>query len=217
MRVRTAERRETIVATAAEVFMEFGYERASLAEIAARADCSKVTLYGYFASKEELFMGVLQHKMGEELDPALRDLSAHAHQNPKTVLSLFGERFLAASLTTEAIAFKRLIITHMHDQNIARQFWAIGPQRFLDELDAYLAGATAAGQLQVQDRAVAAQQLMALLEAETRGGGLFNVDRPFTREFIKRIVARAVTVFLLVYAAPAGSMPGAVGAKRRPA
>jgi TetR/AcrR family transcriptional repressor of mexJK operon len=199
MRVRTAARREAILDTAARVFMEFGYERASLAEIAARADCSKVTLYGYFASKEDLFMGVLLHLMGADIDPALKDLSAHAAEDPRRLLTLFGERYLNAALSAEGIAFKRLIVAHIPGMHIEEQFWTLGPQRFLDSLDAYLAGAVEAGRLRVENREVAAQQLIALYEAETRGGGLFSKQRSFTREQIRRMVARAVDTFLLIY------------------
>ncbi|MGI4847628.1 MAG: TetR/AcrR family transcriptional regulator [Janthinobacterium lividum] len=199
MRVRTAARRDTILATAAAVFMEFGYERASLTEIAARAGCSKVTLYGYFSSKEELFMGVILHMMSRDIDPALKDLSAHADEDPRKVLALFGERYLAATLSAQGVAFKRLIIAHMSELPIAAQFWTLGPQRFLDTLEAYISGATTAGHLKVTTRSIAAQQLIALFEAETRGGGLFSKNHLYTRDEIRRIVVRAVDVFLLVY------------------
>ena len=58
--------------------MELGYERTSMSEIAARLGGSKATLYSYFPSKEELFFGVVQLKVGGELEPALLELPSRA-------------------------------------------------------------------------------------------------------------------------------------------
>ena len=60
MRVRTESKREAILEAASHVFLESGFEGASMAEIAARVGGSKATLYGYFGSKEDLFVEVTQ-------------------------------------------------------------------------------------------------------------------------------------------------------------
>ena len=155
MRVRTEARRETILNTAAQVFMEMGYERASMAEIAARVGGSKATLYGYFPSKEELFMGVVLHKVGSKVEPAFRDLPSLAHEDPRRLLTQFGERFLSAILTPEAIGLKRLIIAHMTQSSVMERFWAEGPQKLIDSMETYLEAATTAGRLQVKEPKVA--------------------------------------------------------------
>lgn len=199
MRARTEARREAILETAASVFGEMGYERAPMSEIAARAGCSKVTLYGYFPSKEDLFLGVISHKMGLEVDPLLQELAAATHEDPARVLRQFGERCLAVTLTPEAIAMKRLIIAHMSAPELSKRFWILGPQRYIDAMESYLSAATKAGRLNVQDPKIAARQLAALYEAETNGGGLFAGGRVFTREYVKRIVARAIDAFMAMY------------------
>ncbi len=48
--MRTEAKREAILKTAAQAFVELGYERASMSEIAARVGGSKGTLYAYFPS-----------------------------------------------------------------------------------------------------------------------------------------------------------------------
>ena len=60
MRVRTEAKRDAIVGVAAAVFGEMGFERASMDEIAARTGASKATVYGYFGSKQELFLAVIR-------------------------------------------------------------------------------------------------------------------------------------------------------------
>jgi AcrR family transcriptional regulator len=58
-RRRKAVRRAEILAAAREVFMVKRFEDASMAEIAARADCVEGTLYTYFRNKRDLFDAVL--------------------------------------------------------------------------------------------------------------------------------------------------------------
>lgn len=47
MRVRTEAKRDAIVEAASEVFLESGFEGASMAQIATLVGGSKATLYGY--------------------------------------------------------------------------------------------------------------------------------------------------------------------------
>jgi AcrR family transcriptional regulator len=52
--------REHILWTAKEVFLEVGFERASMDGIAARAETSKRTLYSHFENKEKLYLAVVE-------------------------------------------------------------------------------------------------------------------------------------------------------------
>lgn len=52
---RELSKRERIIHAAIEVFCASGYEAASMADVAAKADVGKGTLYLYFESKESLF------------------------------------------------------------------------------------------------------------------------------------------------------------------
>jgi len=53
------QRRQDILHSAADVFAQEGFEKASLDEIAAKCELSKSALYYYFSSKEELYQSVL--------------------------------------------------------------------------------------------------------------------------------------------------------------
>lgn len=64
------DRKELIIQSALQNFMEEGYERATMQEIAVKAGVGKGTIYEYFSSKEELFSEVVLtgiHKMCDEL------------------------------------------------------------------------------------------------------------------------------------------------------
>ena len=53
------EKRDAILQTAAQVFAERGYDRASLAEVAKACGISKSLIYHYYASKEALLHAIL--------------------------------------------------------------------------------------------------------------------------------------------------------------
>lgn len=56
---RGAELRDHILWSAKDVFLELGFERASMDEVASRAETSKRTLYAHFESKEKLFLAIV--------------------------------------------------------------------------------------------------------------------------------------------------------------
>ena len=57
---RAHAKREQIRAAAQRLFLELGYERASMDAIARAAGVSKQTLYHYYVAKEQLFVDVLR-------------------------------------------------------------------------------------------------------------------------------------------------------------
>lgn len=59
-RMRKEERREQILESALSVFIEKGYNGATTMDIAKEADISEVTLYRYFDSKKQIFMGAIE-------------------------------------------------------------------------------------------------------------------------------------------------------------
>ncbi|MDR0851569.1 MAG: TetR/AcrR family transcriptional regulator [Clostridiales Family XIII bacterium] len=73
-------RKERILDAAFQIFLENGYARAKMSDIAARAGFGKSTLYEYFASKEEIFEQLLRYKfvnqylaLGETAERAVDD------------------------------------------------------------------------------------------------------------------------------------------------
>ena len=54
-----AEKQHAILVAAASVFAEQGMEKASMAQIALRAQVSKALLYHYYPSKDALIFGIV--------------------------------------------------------------------------------------------------------------------------------------------------------------
>ena len=196
MRVRTEAKRQAILETAARAFLELGYERASMSEIAARLGGSKATLYGYFPSKEDLFVHVVNHIV--KIEPAFTELAHLTEEEPRPVLERMGQRFLAAVTSPDALAARRMVIAQTAQSDIGRRFSEVRTKLNAD-LAGYLAAATKAGRLNVKDPTVAAVHLLALYESDLIWRGLFGSRQSFTRAQIRQAAARAVGVFMAAY------------------
>ena len=101
--------REHILWAAKDVFIETGFERASMDVVAARAETSKRSLYAHFESKDKLFLAVLDlvRELYFEQLKTPRDYAADATE--ATVL--FCGRFLQLLLWRSALRTCRLSMT----------------------------------------------------------------------------------------------------------
>ncbi|MBO1337355.1 TetR/AcrR family transcriptional regulator [Streptomyces sp. VRA16 Mangrove soil] len=61
--------------TAVDLFLEHGYDQVSVAQIAEAAEVSKMTVFNYFKTKEDLLMGPMEEHI-EDLANALRERAA---------------------------------------------------------------------------------------------------------------------------------------------
>src|ERR1700722_5750355 len=114
--------RGRVLAAAAAVVAEKGFQRASLDEIAARAGLTKGAVYSSFASKDELFLALMQDQplqLAPKLEPgmmreayfhALGEAAAALLPEARTHGALFAEFFLYA-LTHEPMR-ERLVATY---------------------------------------------------------------------------------------------------------
>jgi AcrR family transcriptional regulator len=89
---RGEELRQHILFVAKDVFLETGYERASMDTVAARAGTSKRSLYAHFESKDRLFLAVLD-LIRELYLGRLKTPDAYA-EDPAEAVTLFCGRFL---------------------------------------------------------------------------------------------------------------------------
>jgi AcrR family transcriptional regulator len=89
---RGAELRRHILFVAKDVFLETGYERASMDTVAVRAGTSKRSLYAHFESKDKLFLAVLD-LIRELYLGQLKTPDAYA-ADPVQAVTLFCGRFL---------------------------------------------------------------------------------------------------------------------------
>src|SRR3974390_2500442 len=105
---RGGELSEHILFTAKDVFLELGFERASMDVIAERAKTSKRTLYAHFESKEKLYLAVVKLIRALYLEN-LRSPAEYAEETSDALVR-FCARFLELLLWSPAIGMCRLAI-----------------------------------------------------------------------------------------------------------
>ena len=105
---RGDELREHILWVAKDVFLEMGFERASMDEVAARAETSKRTLYAHFENKEKLYLAIIELVRSLAL-PKLK-LPGDYSDDPTQALTMFCGRFLEIVLYEGSILMSRVSI-----------------------------------------------------------------------------------------------------------
>ncbi len=106
MAKRGTQLSDHILWAAKDVFLEMGFERASMDEVARRAETSKRTLYAHFESKENLFAAVLA--LVRALLLSRLKLPGHYSAKPEEALALFCSRYLETLLYESSIRMCRL-------------------------------------------------------------------------------------------------------------
>ena len=105
---RGEELRSHILSAAKEIFLEHGFERASMDQVAARAQTSKRSLYAHFASKEALYLAIVEYVRGVSFE-RLKTLDDYPGP-PLEALVQFLARFMQAFLHGGAIQMARMSI-----------------------------------------------------------------------------------------------------------
>ncbi len=98
--------REHILWAAKDVFLEMGFERASMDVVAGRAETSKRSLYAYFESKEKLFLAVIHLVRGLFLSRL--KMPGDYSEEPVEAVALFCGRYLQALLYKAQIRMIRI-------------------------------------------------------------------------------------------------------------
>ncbi len=177
MAMRGDRLREHILWAAKDVFLEMGFERASMDEVAARAATSKRTLYAHFESKERLFLAVIGLVRGLLLD-RLRSPSDYGDK-PAEAVVIFCGRYLEILLYDASIRMIRVSLAETgRFPDGAREHFDAMFGEVQDRVGAYLKSA-----LGVTPRvaAEAAERLLAQLLYPRLLRALFGVDAPGER------------------------------------
>lgn len=195
------EKHQQILAGAREVFLERGFDAASMGDIARVAGVSKGTLYVYFEDKADLFASLVICECGEtaermfELDAGEPDIEA--------ALVKLGVSFVEAMVRPGHMATLRMVIAVSGKfPSIGRRFLDAGPVAGTRRLADFLQAKVEQGVLDIDDVESAASQLLMLCKDEIMMPILLAAEDPPDAAHIERVVRRAVAFFLRGYGRP---------------
>ena len=102
------ERRRSLLTHAIDVFIELGYEGATLERVIARAGGSRSTIYQCYGNKQGLFIASLQFLVDEVYSAYMAQY--RPGRDLRDEFLTFGKIFLTGMLADRAIAASRLIL-----------------------------------------------------------------------------------------------------------
>ena len=194
-----SSKRRQILDGARKVFMDLGFDGASMGEIARAAQVSKGTLYVYFADKCALFEAILEQEalqhgqVAFNFDPA-RDV--------ETTLKDFGRaynRLLCRPGGGSAIRTVMAIAERMPD--VGRRYYVRVLDKTINGLSDYLKAQVASGDLAIDDCDLAASQFMELCKASLFLPFVFQAAPAPSEERMSEVVDSATRMFLAAYRA----------------
>lgn len=163
-RAKSEQKRRQMLVAASDLFLDNGFDRVSMDQVAEAAGVSKQTVYSHFGSKEELFTAVIEYKCAShELTDELFDLNRPVHEVLKSLVAHFSELLMS----DDSIRMFRLCISDRgQSSQVAELYWKAGPQRLTHRFWQYLEAHIALGNLQIDNPHFAAQHLLAMIRAE---------------------------------------------------
>lgn len=153
------EKRALIVQAATDLFLELGYDRASLARIAENAEVSKATLFKQFPTKAALFDAIVTESWAgsDALDlPSAGNLAAG--------LTMIGHRYAALLTRPEMADLFRIVIAELpRFPELAKAQFSHGKMPYFESVQRYLLDETNAGTAQIADAELAATQFLGMI------------------------------------------------------
>jgi TetR/AcrR family transcriptional regulator, mexJK operon transcriptional repressor len=199
---RSARKRQAILDSARSVFLRKGYGGASMDEVAALAAVSKQTVYKHFADKRRLFEAIITGDISAT-ESLTHDMvaSLSATDDLEHDLRQFARRHIDEVTQPHLLQLRRVIIAEADRfPDLARTWFANGPERAHATLAAQFQKLGRRGLLTVPDPVLAAQYFNWLVLSIPLNKAMFHPDHASSRRELNRYADEAVRIFLAAYA-----------------
>lgn len=188
---RGVARRHAFLQAARQVFLEQGFEAASVNDIVRLAGGSLATLYAQFGNKEGLFLAVTQ----DQQDRFVRDMVPECvdHLPLEEGLQQMGERYARAILARDNRAFFRVMVGEGRKfPQLLQRYISMGADRVRDVVSGYLKTAAQ----DVEDHDVIAGYFLEMVRSRLHYRALADDAFSITDQEITTHVARAVAFLM---------------------
>ncbi len=194
--VEKQQKKRSLIAAAAHAeFCKNGYDGTSMDRLAEAAGVSKPTLYQYFGDKETLFMSVLDI-VGQHLTTPLVSPEGTLVER----LWRFSWTYADFVLRPDILSLARLILGEAARRpQSAVAYHRAGPGQAFAGIVRFVNEAVLAGDLEVDDAELAANDLWSLILSGPRDHYLHHVTATPDPEYLRRSIGHGLKVFLSVY------------------
>jgi TetR/AcrR family transcriptional regulator, mexJK operon transcriptional repressor len=201
---RSDRKHRQILQAATRVFIDKGYDGASMDEIAAKASVSKQTIYKHFSDKDHLFTEIVlatTHRVDHVV--GLVATTLNDTRDLASDLGRLGRTFLEALMTEELLQIRRLVIANADRMpDLGRNWYEQGFGRVLAMLASCFRSLAEKKLLKVKDPLLAANHFAGILLWIPVNEAMFTGNsKPKTKAELDRLAAAAVSAFLIAYGA----------------
>lgn len=193
----TDRKRRDILDAAAREFERDGFDRASMNRIAAAANVSKRTVYNHFASKEELFLAILDDLLDR---PAkVTSVEYTPSRSLETQLRRIGRDFVKMMMSEDFVRVARVVISRFVQAPEFAATIAVDT-RSKESLARWIQAAAKDGQLSVRDPMRAAREFTALISEFALWPQVLGNKPPLSPREQGQVVSSATKMILALYA-----------------
>ena len=192
-----SSKRRQILGGARKVFMDLGFDGASMNEIARAAGVSKGTLYVYFADKSRLFEAIVED---EALQKSQVAYNLDPNRDVETTLREFGQTYIGSMCRPgggSSIRTVMAIAERMPD--VGRRFYDNVLAKTINRLADYLQAHVRPNDLAIDDCQLAAAQFLQMCQATLFLPFVFQAEPAPSAERIAGVVDSATRMFLQTY------------------
>ena len=194
-----SSKRRQILDGARKVFMDLGFDGASMNEIARSAGVSKGTLYVYFTDKNRLFEAIVE---AEALEQGKAVFNFDPGRDAETTLREFGTAYIellcrpggGSSIRTVMAIAERM-------PEVGRRFYENVLDKTINRLADYLQAHVGRNDLAIAECQLAAAQFLQLCQATLFLPFVFQAAPAPSPERIAQVVESATQMFLAIYRA----------------
>jgi AcrR family transcriptional regulator len=191
-------KRQQILAGALRVFLDHGFDGASMNDIVRATGVSKGTLYAYFPSKERLFETLVFEERRVQAERLFDGIDAS--RPTIEVLREMGYRFGRMLTSPEQVAYIRMVIAASAKfPEAGRAFYEAGPRYGIARMTEFITAKVGQGELTTDDPEMAARQFLELTHCGVGKRLMFGAAEHIEDSEIERTVSAAVRVFMAAY------------------
>jgi len=199
----SARKHRAILEAAQAVFLRQGYGGTTMDDVAALAAVSKQTVYKHFENKKQLFAAVVEGEI-DITETLTHEMVAALGQSTDLEADLlaFARRHVVEVTQPHLLRLRRIVIAEA-DQfpDLARTWWANGPERGHASLAEQFGELGSRGLLHVPDPLLAAQHFNWLVLAIPLNQAMFQgSDTVFEADELQHYADEGVRLFLAGYA-----------------
>ncbi len=191
---------EQILQSAGQLFLQQGYERTSMSQIAHLAGVSKGSLYNHFENKADLFTAFFEERSRTRLN-TLKSVSRAPQPDLRTALRQAAATIITLMIDPEAIGLYRIVVAEANEfPNLADTLWHYGVSRTLTGLADWFAEKHASSQLVIPDIDLAAEQFLTMCQTRIIHRCRLSLPVDTSQNSIDGVATMVAESFLRMYA-----------------